>query len=287
MINRQPEPKVCPECGHVFQGNGWDGIDAHWKAKHGDVMPYKEAWKLIKSGTYSKGPGVGAEREMMSNTQLEGLLGEDGIKRMLEQASKLWWEPEVERRKTAGTMPANFVFHAKQIVWKQDGAPTVRFNKEVRVEMQVRVNRAVQKGEVVLAGDFSEIAGFDLASEELDHAHFTEILINGRWLVSFNFLTGRAHCARLLSRASQFLEAAKFSMSQGASAPSVDNLFSASELAAKTHVILFRLANPKSKTHGSIHSSIITHRSAIKATNGLYIGAWFGIMSHEARRAQL
>ncbi|SDR63897.1 hypothetical protein SAMN05519103_09157 [Rhizobiales bacterium GAS113] len=30
-----------------------------------------------------------------------------------------------------------------------------------------------------------------------------------------------------------------------------------------------------------------THRSAIKATNGLYIGAWFGIMSHEARRAQL
>jgi peptide/nickel transport system substrate-binding protein len=31
----------------------------------------------------------------------------------------------------------------------------------------------------------------------------------------------------------------------------------------------------------------ITHRSAIKATNGLYIGAWFGIMSHEARRAQL
>ena len=21
--------KVCPQCGHVFQGNGWDGIDAH------------------------------------------------------------------------------------------------------------------------------------------------------------------------------------------------------------------------------------------------------------------
>lgn len=43
---------VCPECGHAFQGNGWDGIDAHWKAKHGKVMPYEDAWPLIKAGTY-------------------------------------------------------------------------------------------------------------------------------------------------------------------------------------------------------------------------------------------
>ncbi len=46
------ERKVCPECGHVFKGNGWDGIDAHWKSKHEDVMPYDEAWSLLKSGRY-------------------------------------------------------------------------------------------------------------------------------------------------------------------------------------------------------------------------------------------
>ena len=44
--------KVCPECGHVFKGNGWDGIDAHWKSKHDDIMPYEDAWPLLKSGTY-------------------------------------------------------------------------------------------------------------------------------------------------------------------------------------------------------------------------------------------
>ena len=38
--------KVCPECGHVFQGNGWDGVDAHWRSKHEDIMPYEEAWPL-------------------------------------------------------------------------------------------------------------------------------------------------------------------------------------------------------------------------------------------------
>lgn len=36
--------KVCPECGHVFSGNGWDGIDAHWKAKHSKIMPYEKLW---------------------------------------------------------------------------------------------------------------------------------------------------------------------------------------------------------------------------------------------------
>jgi hypothetical protein len=48
----RPLPNACPECGHVFQGNGWDGIDAHWRAAHGHIMPYEEAWPLIKAGTY-------------------------------------------------------------------------------------------------------------------------------------------------------------------------------------------------------------------------------------------
>ena len=48
------EKKVCPECGHVFQGSGWDGIDAHWRAKHEDIMPYGEAWPQLKSGNYKK-----------------------------------------------------------------------------------------------------------------------------------------------------------------------------------------------------------------------------------------
>lgn len=46
--------KVCPECGHTFQGNGWDGIDAHWKSKHDSVMPYEKAWPLIKTGDYRR-----------------------------------------------------------------------------------------------------------------------------------------------------------------------------------------------------------------------------------------
>ncbi len=52
MDRATAERKICPECGHVFKGNGWDGIDAHWKSKHDTVMPYAEAWPLLKSGRY-------------------------------------------------------------------------------------------------------------------------------------------------------------------------------------------------------------------------------------------
>lgn len=40
---------MCPICRHQFQGSGWDGIDAHWRAKHESVMPYKDAWPLIQA----------------------------------------------------------------------------------------------------------------------------------------------------------------------------------------------------------------------------------------------
>jgi hypothetical protein len=43
---------MCPECQHQFLGKGFDGIDAHWRSKHEEIMPYSEAWPLIKSGSY-------------------------------------------------------------------------------------------------------------------------------------------------------------------------------------------------------------------------------------------
>ncbi len=48
------DKKECPECGLVFRGNGWDGIASHWRSKHRNIMPYKEAWALIQAGKYKK-----------------------------------------------------------------------------------------------------------------------------------------------------------------------------------------------------------------------------------------
>jgi hypothetical protein len=47
------DKKICPLCGHEFQGNGWDGIDAHWRAHHESEIPYEKAWPLIQLGALS------------------------------------------------------------------------------------------------------------------------------------------------------------------------------------------------------------------------------------------
>jgi hypothetical protein len=57
-MKKTPSPaNVCPECDHQFRGNGFDGIDAHWRAKHESLMPDRVAWPLIQSGTYRRKTG--------------------------------------------------------------------------------------------------------------------------------------------------------------------------------------------------------------------------------------
>ncbi len=47
----QRDAKVCPApgCDHEFQGKGWGGIDAHWKAEHTDICPYDVFWKILQN----------------------------------------------------------------------------------------------------------------------------------------------------------------------------------------------------------------------------------------------
>jgi hypothetical protein len=41
------KPRTCPICYHVFKGLGWEGMDAHWKAKHEDIMAYNIFWDSL------------------------------------------------------------------------------------------------------------------------------------------------------------------------------------------------------------------------------------------------
>lgn len=75
-------PRICPICNHVFKGNGWDGIDAHWKAKHTDVMPYEEFWSSLCSEHKSKPSNSEASQEQKLldiHRQLFGFLLEQDI----------------------------------------------------------------------------------------------------------------------------------------------------------------------------------------------------------------
>lgn len=183
-------------------------------------------------------------------------LDEQGIKNLMEHAAHLWWTPEMERRRAASILPADFRMVAGQVLFPENGRAIVRFNDEVRGVAEMRTRRPVQKGDPVYSNDLEGLVRFDLLAEELEHGHFTMILTGDHWFISFNFLRRRAYCAKLITQAKQFLASAKFGLEQKANAPCVDNLFSACELAAKVHTILHMLPGAKSKKHGAIHSSI-------------------------------
>lgn len=36
----------CPLCDRVFR-SGWEGVDAHWRARHGDVLAYEAFWSSL------------------------------------------------------------------------------------------------------------------------------------------------------------------------------------------------------------------------------------------------
>jgi hypothetical protein len=40
-------PMKCPRCTHVFRGLGWEGIDAHWDARHLDICSYDAFWSQL------------------------------------------------------------------------------------------------------------------------------------------------------------------------------------------------------------------------------------------------
>lgn len=49
-------PRRCPDCGYVFRGSGWDGIDAHWRGRHLDVCSYEQFWSTLCRAHRGSGP---------------------------------------------------------------------------------------------------------------------------------------------------------------------------------------------------------------------------------------
>lgn len=102
---------------------------------------------------------------------------------------------------------------------------------------------------------FLGLEDFELDPSELDAGHFTLFWLDGQWRAVFDFRVGRAKAGNLLDAAAEFLAAARFSSEQRHARASTDNLFSASELAAKARLILVPGRRPL-KRHKAAHSAL-------------------------------
>lgn len=183
-------------------------------------------------------------------------LSEEGAVTMLRQAFDMWVNPEIEKRRAAGTLPDPFELYMAQRIQFPDGRNLVRLNEEVRGIANVRAQREVKAGEPVSLADMAGIEDFDIPDDELDAGHWTMIWTGKSWFVSFNFLSNRAKCKMLLQKASEFFEASKYAIGAGSIAVAVDTLFSACELISKAELVSSSILPIETKTHGPISSKL-------------------------------
>jgi len=180
----------------------------------------------------------------------------EGWNRTFNQMWELFFGPEIDRRREAGTLPDDFHLYMGQVLFPETGENRILLNDEIKGEGLVRINRDVQKGDSIYVEDLTELQIFDLPDELLDHGHFTIFRYGDTWRMMFNFMSGRAKARDMLELARQFHSVAVASHGMGFAGPTVDNLFAAAELVCKAELILHRSPAVTSKTHSAVGSAI-------------------------------
>lgn len=158
---------------------------------------------------------------------------------LMRQALDFWINPELERRRQAGSLSDNFVLTRAQIIMNVDAdAPEVRLNEEIKAVGRFRAARAIEAGEEIAEDDVEDLEDIILTDQDPNAGHLTMMLFKGRWLLAFDFRYNAARVEATMDAAREFLEVASLAFENGHMRAFVDNLFSAAELVAKGHLLL-------------------------------------------------
>src|SRR5258708_4270399 len=93
---------------------------------------------------------------------------------VVRQALDLWINPEIERRREAGTLPEGFALSGAQVIFGAgDGPPEVRLNEEVKAAFLVKAKREVTEGEELTADDIASYEDILLTEDDPNAGHLT------------------------------------------------------------------------------------------------------------------
>ena len=199
-------------------------------------------------------------------------LDDEGSKRFLNQVLSIWVKPDIELRKSAGTLPSNFALSRAQVILYPDGKYVVRLNDEVKALAKIRAARKFEAGEVYQIPSIDDIEDVDLSPDDSPDASHVTLFFQGRvGRIFFDFRRNRGLAKERYQAALQFLEAAEFCVNKMLLRPFIDCLFSAAELLASSQLFLF--ADPKyvkKGSHGQTHSQY-NLRSKLGIGNQTYV----------------
>ena len=132
--------------------------------------------------------------------------------RFLRELFDIFINPEIERRKTSGTLPANFRLESAQVIMNVGQHRVIRLNDEVRALMKtkVRPDAKPQMGAPVYWDEIEGIEDFQLTEEDPNAGHATILRASDGWLLFFDFRYNGQRVADVLAAADEFLAMSEY-----------------------------------------------------------------------------
>jgi uncharacterized protein (UPF0332 family) len=165
-------------------------------------------------------------------------IDQENANKLMSQFLDYWINPEIKRRIDKGILSQDYKFEKAQVIFCLGNAPIIRLGNEVKVQLLVRVNRSISKGEKVYESDVSEIAELKNIPEEEDFAFLIVIRLGNMWHMAFNFEHSEAKSKGFLSIGETFLDSAKNEHKKGNIRQAIELLLIAGENLIKSRLYL-------------------------------------------------
>ena len=170
-------------------------------------------------------------------------LDEEARRRTLSQVIDLFVTPDIERRRSAGTLEGSVDLFGFQVVWTRGGSapPEVRLNSEMRViaRMQGPLAPGTKVGDLFSPDENMKVDAIHLAEEEAGtFAHFSALRVANRWYYTFDFRYQQEAARKHVAAAEEFWATADGAFGNKQLRAFVDNAFSAAELVTKSDLLL-------------------------------------------------
>lgn len=164
------------------------------------------------------------------------MLDDNAISRTFEQAWSIWINPEIERRRKKGLIGDSFLLKRAQIVLRINQKPKVKFNEEVEVIAEVKVNRDVIKGEAIMEKDVKSIGKIIVDCPD-NCGHFTLINLMGKWTIIFDFRYNKKRIKEFIEASEEFFYSAKENLKSNRLRPFYENCWASAELSSTCHFL--------------------------------------------------
>jgi hypothetical protein len=198
--------------------------------------------------------GVAAGAAVKLSRRLVTAMASSFPETTISHAFELWFVPEIERRRRDGTLPQDFSLWGAQVVMDPETPGSmVRLNEEIRGIFEAEAPRRIEAGEIVNLRDLGDIKGMRLTADDPNAGHLTVLLHKGVWYLFFDFRYNAARITDHIRLAREFIELAEAGVMKGYTDSTIDLLFSATEILAKSYLMMHpdrRVVD--SKTHGLI-----------------------------------